>query len=441
VAAEVPREGGDAALLRRTRLRLLAWSGGLTLLILVLLGAALYAAVSGSLAARGTDLLAARADGLEQLLQRPGQIPDRFVLGPGFGGEASGTLALIVRPDGVLVGPAELQAIDGLPDPAGVAAARAGSVDVRQIEVSSIPVRVYSVSVTRADGAYVVQVLGERSSEVQLLSTLLSVLAFGGLAALLLALAAGYVYAGRALIPVRSSMDRRDAALRRQREFTANASHELRTPLTVIRASVSDLRRNRKQPVEKVGEALDDIDAEVSHLTALVDDLLLLARTDSGALALEHVPLDLADVAAEAAGPLTQVAAQRGVQLEVDPRPAPMTGDPLRLRQLVTILADNAVAHSPTGTTVSVRVRPDGQHAVLSVEDQGPGVRDEDLPRIFERFWRADNAPAGGTGLGLSIAAWIVEAHGGAMSAANRPEGGARFEVRLPATAAEAPSS
>ena len=191
MAAEGPRGGGDAALLRRTRLRLLAWSGGLTLLILVLLGAALYEAVSGSLAARGTDLLAARADGLERLLQRPGPIPDRFVLGPGFSGEASGTLALIVRPDGVLVGPAELQAIDGLPNPAGVAAARAGVVDVRQVEVSSIPVRVYSASVTRADGAYVVQVLGERSSEVQLLSTLLSVLAFGGLAALLLALAAG----------------------------------------------------------------------------------------------------------------------------------------------------------------------------------------------------------------------------------------------------------
>ena len=441
MAAEVKRENGDAALLRRTRLRLLAWSGGLTLVILVALGAALYIAVSGSLAARGTDLLASRADGLVRLLQRPGQIPAAFVLGPGFGGESSGTLALIVRPDDTLVGPAELQDISGLPDPAGVIAARAGATDVRQIEVSSIPVRVYSIAVTRPDGAYVVQVLGERSSEVQLLSTLLSVLALGGLAALLLALAAGYVYAGRALIPVRASMDRRDVALRRQREFTANASHELRTPLTVVRASVADLRRNRKQPVEKVGEALDDIDAEVSHLTALVDDLLLLARTDSGALALEHVPLDLADVAAEAAGPLTQVAAQRGVQLEVDPRPSPMTGDPLRLRQLVTILADNALAHSPTGTTVSVRVRPDGQHAVLSVEDQGPGVRDEDLPRIFERFWRADNAPAGGTGLGLSIAAWIVEAHGGAMSAANRPEGGARFEVRLPATAAEAPSS
>ena len=441
MAAELPRENGDAALLRRTRLRLLAWSGGLTLLILVLLGAALYAAVSGSLASRGTDILAARASGLERLLQLPGQIPDRFVLGPGFGGEASGTLALIVRPDGGLVGPTELQSINGVPDPAGLSAARAGSVDVRQVEVSSIPVRVYSVAVTRPDGEYVVQVLGERSSEVQLLSTLLTVLLFGGLAALLLALAAGYVYAGRALIPVRASMDRRDAALRRQREFTANASHELRTPLTVIRASVADLRRNRKQPVEKVGEALDDIDAEVSHLTALVEDLLLLARTDSGALALERVALDLADVAVEAAGPLTPVAAERGVQLEVDPRPAPVDADPVRLRQLVTILTDNALAHSPAGTTVTVRVRPEGGQAVLTVDDQGPGVREEDLPRLFERFWRADNAPAGGTGLGLSIAAWIVAAHGGTISAANRPEGGARFEVRLPTAAGDSPAA
>ncbi len=131
---------------------------------------------------------------------------------------------------------------------------------------------------------------------------------------------------------------------------------------------------------------------------------------------------------------------QRGVRLEVDPRPATVVGDPLRLRQLVTILADNAVAHSPAGTTVAVRVRPEAPFAMLTVEDQGPGIRDEDLPRMFERFWRADDAPAGGTGLGLSIAAWIVEAHGGAIIAANRPEGGARFEVRLAMSTDEAPT-
>jgi signal transduction histidine kinase len=118
-----------------------------------------------------------------------------------------------------------------------------------------------------------------------------------------------------------------------------------------------------------------------------------------------------------------------------------VSGDPLRLRQLVTILTDNALAHSPAGTAVSVRIRPETPDVVLTVDDQGPGIREEDLPRIFERFWRADNAPAGGTGLGLSIAAWIVEAHGGTISATNRPEGGARFEIRLPASTAEPPAA
>jgi signal transduction histidine kinase len=98
----------------------------------------------------------------------------------------------------------------------------------------------------------------------------------------------------------------------------------------------------------------------------------------------------------------------------------------------VTILVDNAVAHTPPGGSVTVRVRAEGDAAVLAVEDSGPGIRPEDLPHVFERFWRADDAPSGGTGLGLAIAAWIVEHHGGRIAAANRPEGGARFEARIP---------
>jgi signal transduction histidine kinase len=228
------------------------------------------------------------------------------------------------------------------------------------------------------------------------------------------------------------SIERRQEALRRQREFTANASHELRTPLTVIRASAADLRRNRSQRVSEVGNALDDIESEVSHLGALVDDLLLLARTDSGVVDISREPVDLADVAAEAAGALSPVAEQGSVKVEVDPRPAEMVGDPLRLRQLVTILVDNAIRHMPAGGTVLVRVRREEQTVSLEVLDDGPGIRDTDLDRVFERFWRADDAPSGGTGLGLSIARWIVERHGGTISAANRPEGGARFEARLP---------
>jgi two-component system sensor histidine kinase BaeS len=110
-----------------------------------------------------------------------------------------------------------------------------------------------------------------------------------------------------------------------------------------------------------------------------------------------------------------------------------MDGDPLRLRQLATILVDNAVAHCGAGGLVTVTVRPEGDAVTLVVDDDGPGIRPDDLPHVFERFWRADDAPPGGTGLGLAIAAWIVEGHGGTISAASRPEGGARLAVHLPA--------
>jgi signal transduction histidine kinase len=232
-------------------------------------------------------------------------------------------------------------------------------------------------------------------------------------------------------------MARRDEALQRQREFAANASHELRTPLTIVRTSVTDLRRNAARPVEEVGTALDDIDAGVGHLTALVDDLLLVARADSGAIELERADVDLADTAVEVVGSMSAVATSKAVKVVVDPRPAELSGDPLRLRQLITILVDNAVAHSPVGGTVTVRVRSDESSATLTVEDEGTGIREADLGRIFERFWRADDAPAGGTGLGLAIAAWIVEGHGGTIVASNRSAGGARLEARLPVAAAD----
>jgi signal transduction histidine kinase len=411
----------------------MAWSGGLTVVLLLVLGTVVYLAVAGALASNNADLLARRAVQLGRFIQDRGLPPEGRGLGISFGGEATGTLALVVRPDGTVAGAGPTGSIAGLPDQSGVDAAVADGSSVRDLRVEDVDVRAYSLAVPAPDGTYVVQVIGERASEVRLLTTLLLVLAGGGLIAIALATGLGFVYAGRALVPIRASMARRDAALRRQREFTANASHELRAPLTVVRASVADLRRNEDEPVREVGVALDDIDAEVIHLTALVDDLLLLARTDSGAVELSLEPVDLADVAAEVAGAIGPVAAERSVRVVLDPRPALMEGDTLRLRQLVTILVDNAVAHSPAGGLVSVTVRPDGDAVALSVDDDGPGIRPEDLSHVFERFWRADDAPPGGTGLGLSIAAWVVEGHRGTIEAMNRPDGGARLTVRMPA--------
>jgi signal transduction histidine kinase len=247
----------------------------------------------------------------------------------------------------------------------------------------------------------------------------------GCLAVLAAALVVGWVYAERALVPIRD-------ALRRQREFAADASHELRTPLTVVRGSVEDLRRNADLPVSSVGQALEDIEGEVDRLTALVDDLLLLARTDSGVVELAAEPTDLAEIALDASGVLIAAAERRDVLIEVDAQPVPLVADPARLRQLVTILVDNAVRHAPARSTVQVSVGTTDGFASLRVEDRGPGFRPEDLPRAFDRFWRAPDAPPGGTGLGLSIAAWIAERHGGSVTASNRPDGGARLEVLLP---------
>jgi signal transduction histidine kinase len=300
------------------------------------------------------------------------------------------------------------------------------------------PARILSQGVTSGTGRQVVQVVQDRTAEVETLDSLLRVLFWGGVLALVLASLLGATYATRALVPIRASLGAQRDALRRQREFAADASHELRTPLTIVRSSVEDLRAHRDEPVSEVGQALDDIDAEVGHMTALVEDLLLLARSDSGALDLVFQPVELGDVATDAASAMMTPAVSKGVRIEVDPEPVMVVGDPQRLRQVVTILVDNAVRHSPDGGAVSVRVRREDSMARLVVEDEGPGIRPADLPHVFDRFWRAPASPGGGTGLGLAIAATIVTRLGGRIGAGARPEGGAVFTVELPVSGAAA---
>jgi len=422
----------DARILRRTRLRLMAVSGAMTLAILVVLGVVTYSVVAAALDA--SDQTAFTTYTNRHLINQPSATgPETSELG----GQGANVFEIDVTPAGVILPPRGQTIPAGLPDQASLKAAAGNSsgTDERSFTgPDGTPYHILSVQAIgpAGTGTWLIQFVQNRSAEARLLLTLFWILLGGGAVALLAALLAGYLYAGRALVPIRASMLRRQSALQRQREFAANASHELRTPLTVIGASVEDLKRNRRSKVEDVGEALGDIDAEVRHMTALVEDMLLLARTDSGAVQLERVPLDMGDIAVEAASVLTTLGQERGVKVVLDPLPAPAGGDPLRLRQLVTIVVDNAIRHSPAGSTVTVWVRPEAGGALLQVDDQGPGVRAEDLPRLFDRFWRADNAPAGGTGLGLAIAKWIVDQHGGSIGAFNRPEGGASFWARLP---------
>jgi signal transduction histidine kinase len=419
----------DTGLLRRVRWLLVAWSSGSTLVLLIALGATLYISVDASLATSGSAQLEQRADALAGVLsgQPPGpafDASDDSPFGrPILGGSASGTLAIVVDAQGQIVGPRPPDVTELPVAPAAQSALESGR-DLRNASINGTPVRVLSEAISVDGDEFVVQVIQDRSAEVRTLDSLVTVLVLGGLAVLAVATAFGFLYAGRALVPIRES-------LRRQREFAADASHELRTPLTVLNTSLDYLSRHSDRSVAEASDVIGDMRGEVGQLTHLVDDLLLLARSDSSSVEMRSETVDLAEAAGEALQSLRNLATERRVTLLFDAAPVVLDGDGQRLRQLVAILVDNAIRHSPPGGAVIVKVRPDAV-ARLTVEDEGRGIRSEDLPHIFDRFWRAADAPPGGTGLGLSIARWIVEHHGGSLLAVNRPTGGARFEVRVP---------
>jgi signal transduction histidine kinase len=432
----------EQQVLRRVRIKLALWSGAITLAAMVILGVVIYGAVDRSLSNAGTGLLEARAESLTPD-RRP--FADRLPEG-GFilGGPGSGTFTLVADGQGRTMsadGAGRRRVPEGLPLMAGIEAARdSDAVDIRTATIADgTPVRVLTQQVRfRGEGLYL-QIVGDRSAEQSTLGALVVVLVIGGALVLVVASAAGAAFASRALVPIRRSLVAQRSALRRQREFAADASHELRTPLTVIRASVDDLQRHAAEPVASVGSALVDIRDEVDQMTGMVDDLLLLARSDSGEAGIEHRTIDLADVAVDGASSLSGVAGERGVSIAVDPAPTTITGDPARLRRLTVILVDNAIRHAPSGTEVGVRIRPDGDQGVLVVEDDGPGIPPSDLARVFDRFYRAAGAQGHGTGLGLAIASTIAQQHGGTIDASNRTGGGARFTVRLPSGPARGP--
>jgi two-component system sensor histidine kinase MprB len=212
----------------------------------------------------------------------------------------------------------------------------------------------------------------------------------------------------------------------RQRRLVADASHELRTPLTAARTNV-DLVREGKLPEHEVRHALDEASIELDSLTSLVADLVELARGEERKLRVEEVALDdLVTAAVERA----QARAPHAVFV-TSLTPTQVRVDPVLVERAIANLLDNAVKYSPPGAPIEVIVR-DGQ---VIVADQGPGVAEQDLPRIFDRFYRAAAARSKpGAGLGLAIVREAAEAHGGNATVESSP-GGARFTITLPASA------
>jgi signal transduction histidine kinase len=225
-------------------------------------------------------------------------------------------------------------------------------------------------------------------------------------------------------------------------EFLGIASHELKTPLTPLRLKLQLLQRQANGAklgnaleAERVSDSLDVALRQVRKLTDLVDNLLDVSRITAGRLRLELEELDLSSVAAELLSRFAPSAVQLGCELELyAPQPVFGRWDRLRVEQVVTNLLSNALKYG-AGRPVVVRVEEDGQRARLTVQDQGIGIAEEDLGRIFERFERAvSDRHYGGLGLGLYITRQIVEALGGSIEVESEPQHGATFTVLLPLT-------
>jgi two-component system OmpR family sensor kinase len=227
---------------------------------------------------------------------------------------------------------------------------------------------------------------------------------------------------------------RLQSALVAQRRFVADASHELRTPLTTIRGNVGLLLKRDDITSEDRVAALNDIAGESERMSRMVQDLLTLARADAG-YHLEKGPIDLLPIVQEVSRQAQTLEPSRRIEL-LDGVPSPLLGNADAIKQLLWILIDNAFKHTHAGGRIQVRLDNGQRAARLVVLDDGPGIPQEDLERVFERFFQSDASRSGeGTGLGLAIARWIAKEHGGQVSAANNPQGGAAFTVVLPTAA------
>jgi two-component system, OmpR family, heavy metal sensor histidine kinase CusS len=231
-------------------------------------------------------------------------------------------------------------------------------------------------------------------------------------------------------------LGRLEASFNRITQFTADASHELRTPLALMRTT-TEVSLRTSQTVADYREAQEDVLAELEKTSSLVEKLMLLARADAGVETLQHVPVNLAECLRDACkdGKILADANQLTFTEDIESSELFVEGDSHALQRLFLILLDNAVKYTPSGGSIRVGLKRSDDSVVAEFRDTGIGITAEDLPNIFDRFYRADKARSrefGGVGLGLSIARWVAEAHRGSIEVQSTLGSGSVFRVCLP---------
>jgi heavy metal sensor kinase len=445
--------------------RLTLWYAAAFAAALLVLGAAMWFAVQQSLYHAIDEGLSDRVEGIHTFIEDHKTRLDLDEVKEEF--RAHGDLFQVVDAAGGIVHRAET--LSGMTLPPLERTAAVPRFD--NLTAHGAPLRFLTQDVSVDDKTYTVQVAAPLGELQQGLHNALWLLAPFFVLMLLVASAGGYFMSRRALAPVdritqtarsitaenlsqrlavpntgdelerlsatlNDMIGRLEAAFKRISRFTADASHELRTPLAVMRTTAEvALRHSGDGGQHRV--ALEGVVAEIERTSQLVDNLLLIAKADQGSSELAKRPVDVVAAAEEAHAQIRMLARGKGIALDarLPSEPIVVTGDRDALRRLFLILLDNAIKYTPAGGVATVAVSVQGANAVGAVIDNGIGIPADDLPHVFERFYRVDRARSrelGGAGLGLAIARWIAESHGGAIAVSSELERGSRFEVRLP---------
>jgi heavy metal sensor kinase len=237
---------------------------------------------------------------------------------------------------------------------------------------------------------------------------------------------------GRLAVLLNSTFARLETAFAQQKQFTSDAAHELRTPLTVILAQVQTALKRERSPSE-YRRSLESCLRAAQRMRKLVESLLDLAQFDAGQQQLKHFPFDLAETAQDCIDLVQPLAEARGIKLSANLPSLSCVGDPERISQVLTNLLTNAVEYTPPGGEVRIEAQSKNGMACVDVADTGPGIPPEELPHLFDRFYRVDKSRSAlHAGLGLAIVKAIVEAHGGTISVSSPAGGGATFSFQLP---------
>ncbi|HMH81237.1 MAG TPA: HAMP domain-containing sensor histidine kinase [Gemmatimonadales bacterium] len=414
--------------LSRLRLQLTAWYAAVFTLVLALLGAGLFLTIRHQMSRHVDKSLRAAAAALEQAARIRETERD------------SARGAVVDAVDELHIPDRSLYLVDENERPIKPAEAPDWVLEATHKAVRSKhgygsleapdgrELRIYAGRFTGTTGTpYIAAVVADRMELEDEYTSLIETFAAAALAALLLVAGGGYLLIRKSTAPVERSMDQ-------MRRFMADAAHELRTPITILRTR-AEVALGQGRDVVRDGATFRDMERETARLGEIVGDLLTLARADAGERPVGRMPLYLDDVAAEAVDAVRPLAEQKSVQLEVGAfDEARIAGDPALVRQLLLIVLDNAVKFTGTGGHVRLDVAADNGRATAVVADTGVGIPPEQLPHVFERFYRGDPArrEADGAGLGLAIARWIADTHNARIDISSTPGTGTRVTVSFP---------